>query len=129
MAATPHELYLDSSPDESALPVKTVEEVISEAGENAPWVIENLVARGAVTEFSGLAKKGGKTTFWCHAIAAGARGEDHAGFATEPAKYLYLTEQGNNFAEALRDSGLEQYPDHTLASCSSRMCRPLGGSS
>jgi hypothetical protein len=112
MAATPHELYLDSSPDESALPVKTVEEVISEAGENAPWVIENLVARGAVTEFSGLAKKGGKTTFWCHAIAAGARGEDHAGFATEPAKYLYLTEQGNNFAEALRDSGLEQYPDH-----------------
>lgn len=65
-----------------------------------------------MTEFSGLAKKGGKTTFWCHAIAAGARGEDHAGFATESAKYLYLTEQGNNFAEALRDSGLEQHPNH-----------------
>jgi hypothetical protein len=59
-----------------------------------------------------LAKKGGKTTFWCHAIAAGARGENHAGSATEPAKYLYLTEQGNNFAEALRNSGLERYPNH-----------------
>jgi hypothetical protein len=92
--------------------VRTVEEVISEAGEKVPWIIENLLAPGAVTEFSGLAKKGGKTTFWCHAISAGARGEDHAGFATEPAKYLYLTEQGNNFAEALRNSGLEKHPDH-----------------
>src|SRR5215207_7405868 len=112
MTAPTQKLYLNSSPDASALPVRTVEEVISEAGEKVPWVIENLLARGAVTEFSGLAKKGGKTTFWCHAIAAGARGENHAGFATEPAKYLYPTEQGNNFAEALRDSGLEEHPDH-----------------
>jgi AAA domain len=94
MIATPHEMYRNSAPDTSALPVRTVEEVISEAGENTRWIIENLLARSAVTEFSGLAKKGGKTTFWCHAIAAGARGENHAGFATEPAKYLYLTEQG-----------------------------------
>jgi hypothetical protein len=112
MVATPQELYRDSSPDTSALPVRTVEEVISEAGEKVPWVIENLLARGAVTDCSGLAKKGGKTTFWCHAIASGASGEDFAGFSTTPAKYLYLTEQGNNFAEALRESGLEQYPEH-----------------
>jgi RecA-family ATPase len=112
MIATPQELYRDSSTDTSALPVRTVDEVISEAGEKVAWIIENLLARGAVTEFSGSAKKGGKTTFWCHAIAAGARGEDHAGFATEPAKYLYLTEQGNNFAEALRSSGLEEHPYH-----------------
>ena len=112
MIATPHEMYRDSSTDTSALPVRTVEEVISEAGEKVPWIIENLLARSAVTEFSGLAKKGGKTTFWCHAIAAGARREDHAGFVTEPAKYLYLTEQGNNFTEALRGSGLEKYSDY-----------------
>ena len=98
--------------NESELPIKTVENVISEAGEEVPWLIQNLLARGALTEFAGLAKKGGKTTFWCHAIAASARGEDHAGFATTPARYLYLTEQGNNFVGALRDSGLEQYPDH-----------------
>jgi hypothetical protein len=94
------------------LPIKTVDEIIAEAGEEVPWVVENVLARGALTEFSGLAKRGGKTTFWCHAIVAGARGEDHAGFATMPARYLYLTEQGNNFAGALRASGLTEYPDH-----------------
>ncbi len=116
----PEEDYSDYSPpmggefgeNKSRLPLKTVEEIISEAGEGASWVIEDLLARGALTDFSGLAKKGGKTTFWTHGIAAGARGEDHAGFATEPAKYLYLTEQGNNFADALKDSGLIEHPDH-----------------
>jgi hypothetical protein len=94
------------------LPLKTVEEVLQEAGESADWLVKNILARGALTDFSGLAKRGGKTTFWCHAIAAGARGEDHAGFATKPTKYLYLTEQGNNFAEALRDAGLEELTDY-----------------
>ena len=72
--------------NKNPLPIKTVEEILAEAGEAVPWVVENLLARGALTEFSGLAKKGGKTTCWCHAIAAGARGEDHAGFPTGPAK-------------------------------------------
>ena len=98
--------------DDKPLPIKTIEEVIEEAGEEVPWLIEDLLARGAVTEFSGKAKDSGKTTFWCHAVAAGAREEDHAGFMTSPAKYLYLTEQGNNFALALRDSGLTEHPDH-----------------
>jgi len=98
--------------DDKPLPIKTVEEVIEEAGEEVPWIIEDLLARGALTEFSGKAKDSGKTTFWCHAITAGVRDEDHAGFATTPAKYLYLTEQGNNFALALRDSGLTEEPDH-----------------
>ena len=98
--------------NKSTLPIKSVEEVIDEAGEKVPWVIEDVCARGALTEFSGLAKRGGKTTFWLHAIAAGAKEEDHAGFHTEPAKYLYLTEQGNNFAQALQESGLEDYPKH-----------------
>jgi len=97
--------------NESPLPLKTVEEIVAEAGEGPSWAIESGLARGALTDFSGLAKKGGKTTFLLHAIAAGARGEDHAGFATEPAKYLYLTEQGGNFADALRDSGLLDHPD------------------
>lgn len=98
--------------NKSDLPIKTVDEVISEAGEGPAWIVEGILARGALTEFSGLAKKGGKTTFWLHAIGACARGEAHAGFATVPAKYLYLTEQGNNFAEALRDSGLSACLDN-----------------
>jgi hypothetical protein len=102
----------NKSEGEKPLPIKTVDEVISEAGEEVPWIIENLLARGALTDVSGLAKDSGKTTFWCHAIAAGARGEQHAGFDTSPARYLYLTEQGNNFALALRDSGLTEHADH-----------------
>jgi hypothetical protein len=98
--------------NKSTLPLRTVEEIIEEAGDGPSWVVENILARGALTDFSGLAKKGGKTTFWLHGIAAGARGEDHGGFATEPAKYLYLTEQGNNFAEALQDAGLSDHPDY-----------------
>ncbi len=98
--------------NKSSLPLKTVDEIISEAGAGPSWEIEDVLARGALTDFAGLAKKGGKTTFWCHAIAAGARGEDHAGFATKPAKYLYLTEQGHNFADALQASGLAEHPEH-----------------
>ncbi|MDP9484991.1 MAG: AAA family ATPase [Actinomycetota bacterium] len=102
----------NKKPPKNPLPIKTVDEILEEAGEEVPWIIENVLARGALTDFSGLAKKGGKTTFWCHAIAAGARGEHHAGFVTEPAKYLYLSEQGGNFAGALRESGLAEYPEH-----------------
>jgi hypothetical protein len=75
-------------------------------------VVDGLLARGAVTDFSGLAKKGGKTTFWCHAIKAGAKGEDHGGSLTVPARYLYLSEQGNNFAQALKESGLAYHSGH-----------------
>lgn len=75
-------------------------------------MVDGLLARGAVTDFSGLAKKGGKTTFWCHAIKAGAKGEGHGGLLTIRAKYLYLTEQGNNFAQALREAGLADHSEH-----------------
>jgi hypothetical protein len=43
-----------------------------------------------------------------HAIAAGARGEEIADFETKPAKYLYLSEQGNNLALGLKDTGLDK---------------------
>ncbi len=98
--------------NEDSLPIKTVEEVIEEAEKTVPWVVDGLLTRGAVTDFSGLAKKGGKTTFWCHAINAGARGEEHGGLITVPARYLYLTEQGNNFAQALKESGLADHSEH-----------------
>ncbi len=98
--------------DTLKLPSRSVGEVVEEAGEEVPWIIEDILARGAVTDFFGPAKKGGKTTFWCHAIAAGAKGEPVAGFDTVPAKYLYLTEQGTNFALSLSAAGLEEHPHH-----------------
>ena len=107
-----HHIHGAFGENKSPLPVKSVEQIILEAGETVEWIIENVLARGALTEFSGLAKKGGKTTFWCHAITAGARGEAHAGFYTKSFRCLYLTEQGNNFARALQDSGLVDYPEN-----------------
>src|SRR5215211_1295665 len=76
--------------------------------------MEDVLARGALTDFSGKPKQSGKTTFWCHAIVAGAKGEEHGGFPTIPARYLCLTEQGNNFADALRGSSLDCYSEHVL---------------
>ena len=92
------------------LPSMTPEELVAEAGEEVDWLIEDILARGAVTDLNGPAKKGGKTTFMLHAIAAGARGEDIADYETKPAKYLYLSEQGNNLALALKETGLDSKP-------------------
>jgi hypothetical protein len=96
---------------EPTLPIKSVDEIIEEAGETVPWIVEDILARGALTDFYGPAKRGGKTTFWTHAIAAGARGDDIADFITTPARYLYLTEQGSNFALSLESSGLAKHGD------------------
>lgn len=92
------------------LPSMSPEELVAEAGEEVDWLIEDILARGAVTDLNGPAKKGGKTTFMLHAIAAGARGEDVADYQTKPAKYLYLSEQGNNLALALTETGLDREP-------------------
>ncbi len=103
------------------LPSKAPEDVVAEAGEEVDWLIEDILARGAVTDFNGPAKKGGKTTFMLHAIAAGARGEEIADYETKPARYLYLSEQGNNLAIGLGETGLDRKPlsDHIrIVQCS-----------
>lgn len=102
----------EAAEEVDGLPVKSVDELLEEAGKEVPWIIDNILARGEVTDIAGTAKYSGKTTAICHAIAAGAKGRDFAGMATKPARYLYLTEQGNNFADAIRDSGLVEFKDH-----------------
>jgi hypothetical protein len=87
------------------LPTKSLEQVIDEAGEETDWIIVGLLARGDLTVFSGRAKKSGKTTFWWSGMRACAEGVPHAGLETRPARFLYLTEQGNNITQALKDSG------------------------
>ncbi len=59
----PHTPQVGFGENKSSLPLKTVGEIISEAGVGPSWVIEDVLARGALTDFAGLAKKGGKTTF------------------------------------------------------------------
>ena len=60
----------------------------------------------------GIGQEGWQNDLLVPRYRSGCQRRDHAGFATEPAKYLYLSEQGNNFAEALRNSVLERYPNH-----------------
>jgi NrS-1 polymerase HBD domain len=47
------EFYGNKSEGEKRLPIKTVEEVIEEAGEEIPWCLEDLLARGAQPSASG----------------------------------------------------------------------------
>lgn len=94
------------------LPSQSLEDFMEESGGEVEWVVENLLAKGAVTDFAGPPKHGGKTTFWLCAIAACADGRTHAGFETrEGVRFFYLTEQGNNFAQAIEDASLLDHPD------------------
>lgn len=70
-----------------------------------------LAGQGGANRPGRAGQAGGKTTFACCGISAAARGDTHAGLETSPAKYLYLTEQGNNFSEAIEDAGLMEHPD------------------
>ena len=94
-------------PNES-LPVKTVAEVMAESGDGPDWAVESLLAKGNVTDLSGEAKFGGKTTFAMHMMACVRRGEPFLGLLTTKATVLYMTEQGNNFVEALRKARLHR---------------------
>lgn len=94
-------------PNES-LPVKTVAEIVAESGDGPDWAVDSLLAKGNVTDLSGEAKFGGKTTFVMLMMARVRRGEPFIGLPTTEAKVLYLTEQGNNFVEALRKAGLDK---------------------
>jgi hypothetical protein len=93
-------------------PLDTIEDFLNECGEETDWIIKDLLAPGELTMFSGRGKTSGKTTFWCHAIAACAARKDHVGKTTKPARFLYLTEQGKNFRSYLEDAGILDHGDH-----------------
>jgi predicted ATP-dependent serine protease len=88
------------------LPLKTATDIIEAAKDGTDWIVEGLVAPGEITDVAGKAKLSGKTTFITHMLNAVIKGEEFMGLATRKSKVLYLTEQGNNFANALKKSGL-----------------------
>ncbi len=90
-----------------SLPVKTVSQILAESDEGAEWKVEPLLARGDITDLSGEAKFSGKTTLAAHMTSCILDGKDFMGFPTVQSKVLYLTEQANNFAGALRKAGLQ----------------------
>lgn len=73
----------------------------------AAFVIEGLVAVGAVTEITGPPKRSGKTTLLAHAARSILAGAPFLERATVQTGIVWLTEEGpETFAEALREAGV-----------------------
>jgi DNA polymerase I len=92
--------------EKELLPVKSLREVVTEAEETPDFIIKDLLKKGELTDLSGLAKYSGKTTLVMHALKAVRAGDLFLGEPTSEARILYLTEQGNNFKEAIEKAAL-----------------------
>lgn len=89
------------------LPVRSLREIVLEAEEIPDFLVKDLLKKGELTDLSGLAKYSGKTTLIMHMLKAVRSGELFLGEPTKVASVLYLTEQGNNFKEAIQGAGLD----------------------
>src|SRR5215218_801050 len=88
------------------LPVKSLREIVAEAEETPDFIVKDLLKEGELADLSGLAKYSGKTTLVMHVLKAVRTGDLFLGEPTKEARILYLTEQGNNFKEAIENAGL-----------------------
>jgi hypothetical protein len=103
-----HGLYKARDDDwNEFLPSYTTDELYDMAREETPWVMEGIAAKGAVTDFYGPAKHGGKTTFMTHACASIVEGVPFIGCDVRKDKILYLTEMApDNFKDYLQKAGI-----------------------
>jgi hypothetical protein len=83
-------------------------EIITTAGEVAPWICEPWVARGGVTDVAGAAKLAGKTTLTMCMVKAILEGGYFMGHKTLQSPVVMLTEQGNNIVKAFGDAGITE---------------------
>ena len=84
-----------------SLPFRTARELSALTPEHPHWIVENILAAGAITELDAKVKVG-KTTFILSMIAAQLRGEPFLGLATQATPILYLTEErATSFKEVL----------------------------
>jgi hypothetical protein len=93
--------------EDEFLPVKSLREVVAEAEEAPDWIVKDLLKKGELTDLSGLAKYSGKTTLVMHMLKGVRAGDLFLGESTKQARVLYLSEQGNNFKEAVEDAGFD----------------------
>ncbi len=100
-AAAPAEVEVPAD-----LPFHTAAEV-SEDQTIINWLVEGFATEGSVTEFTGKAKQGGKTTFLLAAIQRILDGAEFLGQATKKCAVVYLTEERpKTFNQALKRAGL-----------------------
>jgi DNA polymerase-1 len=93
--------------EKELLPVKSLREVVTEAEVTPDFIIKDLLKKGELTDLSGLAKYSGKTTLILHALKAVRAGDLFLGEPTKEARILYITEQANNFKEAIVKAALD----------------------
>jgi hypothetical protein len=93
------------------LPLKSAKDIVEAAKDGTDYIVEGLLAPGELTDLAGQAKLSGKTTFITHMVHAAIEGEEFIGLATRKTRVLIVTEQGNNFADALVKSGLVDAAD------------------
>jgi len=93
--------------EKELLPVKSLREVVAEAEETPDFIVKGLLKKGELTDLSGLAKYSGKTTLVMHMLKAVRIGDPFLGEPVKEARILYLTEQGNNFKEAIENAALD----------------------
>src|SRR5918911_5287752 len=104
--------YPDADEEKNKSFSVSASEFAEAAGQARDWMCEGILEKGAITSLAGLAKHAGKTTFVCHLVDHLIRGEDFIELAVkEISCVVYVTEQGNNFAEALKKSGLINAPE------------------
>ena len=71
------------------------------------WIIEGFATEGSVTEFTGKAKQGGKTTFLLACIRRILDGAEFLGQPTQKCSVVYLTEERpKTFNQALKRADL-----------------------
>jgi len=89
----------------------TARELSAEAPATAPYIVNGLLARGALTELAGKVKSSGKTTFALALVRAVTSGRLFAGLSTTRTGVVYLTEQGSSsLLPALHRAGLAGDP-------------------
>ncbi len=93
------------------LPFETAKSIADSEPEEPDYVIEQLLIRGAITQFTAKIKAG-KTTFLGHCIWAILSGEPVIHLETRPARILYCTEEGRKTYRAfLARTGLTEAED------------------
>lgn len=84
------------------------EQLAAEEPTETDYIVEQLLVRGAITNFAAKIK-GGKTTFIGSMLRAMFQGHEHMGLDTHCARVLYCTEEGRkSFRNFIKRTGLEE---------------------
>jgi putative DNA primase/helicase len=101
------EVHQGGSIDELLLNFRTLEDMAAESTQTVDWVAWPAAVTGALTDFIGRAKYAGKTRYIVEMSKAVLNGAPFLGRPTRKGPVVYLTEQGSNFMQVVKDAGID----------------------